>query len=621
MSNDSITRGLTPHHRLITVLHSGRDAWRLIPTSDRLTLALAGLFGFLASSSTIVVLALVARLIEMVQVRSQLGGEPAVGSLFGWHLGLMGLVFLGGETLRLVARLLVQRIGTRLGKELTIALAMRQHRADLTSLGREPVGERLGRLLRGTDWFVRSLALTFLELLPALFTLVVALGYALLIQPWIGLVLVCVIPAMLFLKMRQLTADPDLRAELIRSKDRVDGIVLEQFAGIEYIRAANTSGLESNRVAGVLDDWSKQQLRHYFQSILFTSWQVLSGWLFQFAVLAVAVALTGMGKMSITDIAVYGNLFFSVYIPLWRIQAALEETEENAPRSRDLLAGLAEAPDRSLTQTRCDSSPSGEQRPPVLRPGAVVFETREVVVEYHTMRGPKRALDKVSLKIATGEIVAVAGRSGSGKSTLARLLLRLVHPTSGQTFLNGMPLERVTRAELAHLVGYVGQEPFLFAGTVADNIAYGQATGSAATIRRAAEAVGLHEEILAMPGGYDTQVGERGRNLSGGQRQRLALARVLLHNPPVLLLDEATSALDGANERRVLRALAKGRVDRTVLLVAHRPAALRAADRVIVFEDGQLVEDGTYSELIQRGGSFAAMVGEADTSRVEPVMV
>ena len=173
---------------------------------------------------------------------------------------------------------------------------------------------------------------------------------------------------------------------------------------------------------------------------------------------------------------------------------------------------------------------------------------------------------------------------------------------------SGVPLHSVSREAIGGLIGYVGQNPFVFAGTIAENIAYGCEGATESDIRHAAERACLHEEILAMPGGYAAVVAERGQNLSGGQRQRIALARVFLKNPPILVLDEGTSALDNISERRVQEAITEARADRTVILVAHRLTTLRDADRIFVFDEGRLVEEGPYGELVHRGGTFAELV-------------
>jgi ATP-binding cassette subfamily B protein len=202
----------------------------------------------------------------------------------------------------------------------------------------------------------------------------------------------------------------------------------------------------------------------------------------------------------------------------------------------------------------------------------------------------------------------VAGRSGSGKSTWIKCLLRLTHPVGGTMMLGGVPLDAVSRDDLARLIGYVGQTPFIFSGTIAENIAYGNNGVAREDVRRAAELANLHDEILAMPGGYDAEVAERGQNLSGGQRQRLAIARILLKNAPILVLDEATSALDTQTEQAVQDAIDAASKGRTTITIAHRLSTIRDADEIIVLDHGEIAERGTHAELLARGGHYAALV-------------
>jgi ATP-binding cassette subfamily B protein len=243
----------------------------------------------------------------------------------------------------------------------------------------------------------------------------------------------------------------------------------------------------------------------------------------------------------------------------------------------------------------------------------------DLQVNYLTRGGTKQqALDGLWLTINHGETVGVAGRSGCGKSTLLKVLLRLTHPSNGTVRLGGVPLATCSRETISQLIGYVGQQPFIFAGTIAENIAYGSEGARSEDIRRAAELAAVHEEIMLMPGAYDTMVTERGQNLSGGQRQRLALARMLLKQPPILILDEATSALDNISERRVQHSLAVTGVNRTTILVAHRLSTLKDADRIVVFDDGNIVESGSYAELVQRGGKFTELVLSGEHSSDAP---
>ena len=235
----------------------------------------------------------------------------------------------------------------------------------------------------------------------------------------------------------------------------------------------------------------------------------------------------------------------------------------------------------------------------------------------------KRGLHGVSLRIEHGQTIGVAGPSGAGKSTWIKALLRLVHPTEGRILIGGVPIEKLNREELARLVSYVGQNPFVFAGTIRDNIAYGNGDVDDEKIRIAAELANMDEEILQMPDGYKTLVLERGQNVSGGQRQRLAIARILVKKSPILILDEATSALDNISERAVQQALGVTNNDRTTIIIAHRLSTLKDCDRILVFDGGRIAEDGTYHDLVGRGRHLRGprRVGRSDASRSAPTRV
>jgi subfamily B ATP-binding cassette protein MsbA len=213
-------------------------------------------------------------------------------------------------------------------------------------------------------------------------------------------------------------------------------------------------------------------------------------------------------------------------------------------------------------------------------------------------------LKKINFEAKVGEIVALVGPTGVGKTTLVNLIPRFYDPTAGKITIDGVDIKEVTFKTLRGRIGIVTQETFLFNDTIKNNIIYGKPTASKEEIIRAAKAANAHDFIMAAKNGYDTRIGERGIKLSGGQKQRLAIARAILKNPPILILDEATSALDSEAERLVQEALDKLMKGRTTFVIAHRLATVRSANKIIVLQDGGIVQTGTHEELLTQGGLY-----------------
>ena len=222
-----------------------------------------------------------------------------------------------------------------------------------------------------------------------------------------------------------------------------------------------------------------------------------------------------------------------------------------------------------------------------------------------TYDGDLPVLRNVSLTVAPGETVAVVGPSGGGKTTLCQLIPRFYEVTEGAIRIDGADVREVTQHSLRQSIGIVRQDVFLFADTILENIRYGKPDATEEEVIEAAKKAEIYEDIMAMPQGFDTYVGERGALLSGGQKQRVAIARVFLKNPPILILDEATSALDSITEAKIQRAFDALAVGRTTLIIAHRLSTIRGADRIVSVSDGRITEAGTHEELIKTGGIYA----------------
>jgi ATP-binding cassette subfamily B protein len=262
-----------------------------------------------------------------------------------------------------------------------------------------------------------------------------------------------------------------------------------------------------------------------------------------------------------------------------------------------------------------------DEKPAVTdKPGAAELLVREGEVRFHdvTFTYPGKTepvLQSFSINIRPGERIALVGDSGGGKTTFVRLVQRLYDVDSGSVTIDGQAITEVTQSSLRHAIAVVPQDPILFHRSIRDNIAYGRPDASLEEIRQAAKQASIDEFIMSLPQAYETLVGERGIKLSGGERQRVAIARAILSDRKILILDEATSSLDSASELAVQNAIRSVTHGRTSIMIAHRLSTIRDADRILVFRDGKIVEEGTHADLTgKRDGIYASLVELQSTS-------
>ena len=324
---------------------------------------------------------------------------------------------------------------------------------------------------------------------------------------------------------------------------------------------------------------------NFGQSVLITAGLI--------GVMVMAAIGVEQGRLSVGDFVMVNSYIIQISMPLNMLGTVYREIRQSLVDMGEMF---------QLLDQPAEVQDARDARRLDVQGGEVVFD--DVRFAYD----PEREILKgVSIRVAPGQKVALVGSSGSGKSTIGRLLFRFYDVTGGAIRIDGQDLRHVTQDSLHDAIGVVPQDTVLFNDTVGYNIAYGRDGASFEEIVQAARAAQIHDFIMSLPEGYETRVGERGLKLSGGEKQRVGIARTLLKNPPVLLLDEATSALDTDTEREIQAALNRAGEGRTVLTIAHRLSTIADADRIVVLEKGDVVEEGTHADLLARQGRYAAL--------------
>ena len=432
------------------------------------------------------------------------------------------------------------------------------------------------------------------DILISCLTIIGALAVMFTIEWRLALVLAVTLPILIAFTLSRRVRMKKANLEVKRKTAEINSAIESGISGIRTAKAFANEKAEDDKFVAANEKY-KAARREYFTAM----GGFMSGMEFTTSVMQVLVIAAGgyfimRGEMDYVDLMTF-TLYVSTFVTPVRKLASFSETYMQG------TAGFSRFLELMRTEPEIKDAPGAVELRGVR--GAVEFSG----VGFRYAPDKPWVLKDINLKVAPGEKLAVVGPSGGGKTTLCQLLERFYDVTEGAVLVDGQDVRSVTQESLHRSIGIIQQDVFIFAGTIRDNIRYGRPDATDAEIIAAAVRAEIHQDIMALPDGYDTYVGERGVMLSGGQKQRLSIARVFLKNPPILVMDEATSALDSVTEQRIQQSLDELCVGRTSVVIAHRLSTIRGADRVAVIEDEHVAELGTPEELLARDGEFARL--------------
>lgn len=445
---------------------------------------------------------------------------------------------------------------------------------------------------RGTNGISFLLRFTLFNIVPTLLEILLVAGILFVVFN-VGYVLAILVAVVVYVVFSIKVTE--WRTKYVREANARDNQsnsrAVDSLLNYETVKYFNNERFEAELYDKDLDDWEQARLKNRLSLAALNSGQALIIGAAMIVIMAMAVQEVASGEITLGDFTMINAYLLQLFIPLNALGFVYREIRQALVNVERLFGLLGDEP-------VIEDAPSAK---------ALVVEKGDVRFDHvHFGYRPNRQiLRNVSFSIPAGHTVAVVGASGAGKSTLARLLFRFYDVNQGSITIDGQDIREVTQDSLRSAIGVVPQDTVLFNDTLFRNLAYGRPDASEEEVYQAARMAHLEQFIHSLPDGYNTQVGERGLKLSGGEKQRVAIARVILKNPPLLILDEATSSLDSLSEQAILGALKEVSRQRTSLVIAHRLSTTRDADTILVMEGGRIVESGNHVELLGQSGHYA----------------
>jgi ATP-binding cassette subfamily B protein/subfamily B ATP-binding cassette protein MsbA len=523
------------------------------------------------------------------------------------RLNVAGGVFLAviivGKLLQVLNDYRQRMVNARVTLRLRRALFDRLLHLPLPKLWDMKTGGILSRLTGDVDTTTGLLQMALVSPSLSALRLVFAISVLLTLNWRLAVMALAVIPGAMLISFTAARRVRPIYRSVRKDVENLDGRVGETFSGIRVVRAFGREMRELlEYTRGRHTVLRKELFAHRRELVLWTSWGLLVAGV-NVVIVWYGGWLNVVGSASVGDIMAFQWYTFLLMGPVWNIVNTFSELQRSLAAMERVFEVLALAPDKP-------------DRPDALDAPKEVREIRFEGVEFEYRAG-RPVLRDFELSVPGGSVVALVGRSGAGKTTVTDLIARFHDPTRGRILVNGADIRQFRLRTYRELLALVQQDVFLFDGSVRENIAYGRLDASDAEVDDAARRANAHEFIVKLPEGYETFVGERGVKLSGGQQQRLAIARAILADPQILILDEATSNLDTESEQLIQASMASLLKGRTTFVIAHRLSTVRRADRIVLLEDGRVLERGTHEELMEKRGLYHEMVQRQRDSQRE----